>query len=351
MDGVQACFAEMLYEMRYIIPNISEWDVSEPKSACRLTMEAVKWPNNGNIASIGIKSDFACVHVTDINNFPLTLTLLMDNFMSLFNKINYTSFAKDLEVEITTCMMYMKRAGRYGLDDGHTNEAFVRMMYANPIVFKLCAMHGYWFRVEDRMYTVSDLDEGVLENAITERSTADYVCFHMHEGRRLAAVLLETKTERSFKMNSIAQLVGYYLRSPSITLMPAVCIILSEKTLSVVLFLFVDGHMNSLVNAVLLKSIHYRNNLLAALALLTIIIHKDFKYAVLLQGFELFPKGYQFVVKTSLDETLEDLRAKLKKKDEKIQEIEIKYSMVQEELLKLQCLVTIWHRSDATSHS
>jgi len=105
------------------------------------------------------------------------------------------------------------------------------------------------------MNAVTNVDEGILEKEIT---TADYVCFHVHEGKRLAAVLLETKMQKAFKMNSIAQLVGYYLRSPSISIQPAVCIVLTEATMHMILFLFLDQHGSSLVNAVQLKPIYYQ---------------------------------------------------------------------------------------------
>jgi len=115
--------------------------------------------------------------------------------------------------------------------------------------------------VEDRMNAVTNVDEGILERGITEKSTADYVCF---EGKRLAFVLLETKMQKALKMNSIAQLVGYYLRSPSITIQPAMCIVLTEATMHMILFSFIDQNGRSLVNAVQLKPYILPKNLPAA---------------------------------------------------------------------------------------
>ena len=80
--------------------------------------------------------------------------------------------------------------------------------------------------------------------------------------------------------------------------------------------------------------------MLAALSLLAIVTHKDFQYTLKLVGYELFPKGYQFVVTSTLDETLQKLKDEMEKKDAKIKEMEVKYNMMQEELRKLQCLVT-----------
>jgi len=47
------------------------------------------------------------------------------------------------------------------------------------------------------MNAITNVDKGTLEKGVTEKSTADYVCFHVHEGKRLAAVLLETKTQKA----------------------------------------------------------------------------------------------------------------------------------------------------------
>jgi len=154
------------------------------------------------------------------------------------------------------------------------------------------------------MDTATNVDKGILEKGVTEKSTADYVCFHVHESKSLAAVLLETKMQKAFKMNSIAQFVGYYLRSPSISIQPAVCTVMTEATLHIILFPFLDQYGSSLVNPVLLKPIHYKK-LPAALSLLAVVTHKDFHYTTYLLGYQQFPKGYQFMLTSRLDESIQ----------------------------------------------
>ena len=39
---------------------------------------------------------------------------------------------------------------------------------------------------------------------------ADYICYSIHGGKRIVAVIIETK--KKFSYNSIAQLLGYYYR-------------------------------------------------------------------------------------------------------------------------------------------
>ena len=78
------------------------------------------------------------------------------------------------------------------------------------------------------MWGSNEMEETYLERFMSEKSTSDYVCFHLHEGSRLAVVLTEAKVQSSVKKKSIAQLIGYYIRSPSNNLKPAICFVISN---------------------------------------------------------------------------------------------------------------------------
>ena len=164
----------MASEMMYIVPNTSKWERFEPKSASKLTMEGIKWSDDGNVVSLSIKSDFAYVNTMGIPNFPLISTFLTEGLMTFSHKIKQTSFIEDLEVEVATCIMYMSKARRYSVGDESVNEALVQMVYGNPIVFMLCGLQRYWFRLEDKMYGPEDADEGILEKSVTEKSMANF---------------------------------------------------------------------------------------------------------------------------------------------------------------------------------
>ena len=233
-------FSDMCSELRYIVPFVAKWNPSNPVPAGALKMEEIKWPSNGDITSItpSIKSHFVCVKVVEMNESPVSANFLMKSYLTISEKVT-TSFVKDFEVEAAYCKMQMSKESRYCLTNSDINEASIRILYGNPIVTMICALNGYWYRVEDKMLKLEPADiETTMEQGVIERSTADYICFHVRDGLRLAAVLIETKVQRAVSMNSIAQLIGYYVRSPSISMKPAVCLLLTVT--HVVLFLFVD---------------------------------------------------------------------------------------------------------------
>jgi len=97
----------------------------------------------------------------------------------------------------------------------------------------ICGLQQYWCRVEDKMWG-SEEDETILEKSVTRKSSVDYVCFDVYDGIRLAVVLLEIKVQCAVKVHSIAQVIGYFIRSVSSAAKPAVCCVLSEEMLNVV---------------------------------------------------------------------------------------------------------------------
>ena len=125
MNGAWDFFAEILTEMWYVVPNMPKWDSYYSVSASKLTMEPIKWPDDGNITTLSIISHFACANTMEMKNFPLTRRFLMEKFMPLINEIKSTSFAQDLEVEIATSLMYIAKADRYSFSGVDTKKALV----------------------------------------------------------------------------------------------------------------------------------------------------------------------------------------------------------------------------------
>ena len=273
-------FSDMCSELRYIVPFAAKWNPSNPVPAGSLKMEEIQWPSNGDITSLAssVKSHFVCVKVAEMKESLVSANFLMKSYLTISEKVT-TNFVMDFEVEAAYCKMQMSKESRYCLTDSDINEASIRILYGNPIVTMICTLNGYWYRVEDKMLKLEPADiETTMEQGVTERSTADYICFHVRDGLRLAAVIIETKVQRAASMNSIAQLIGYYVRSPSISMKPAICLLLTETHLHVVLFPFVDPKDPStcLVNAIWLKPFTYKKNLFASLYLMTLLTHKDF---------------------------------------------------------------------------
>ena len=143
----------------------------------------------------------------------------------------------------------------------------------------MCGLHKYKYWVEDKMSKMEG--ETLYEKGITPKSTADYVCFDVYEGVRLAVVLLEAKVQKALKMKSIAQVIGYFIRSASSSVKPAVCFVVTEQTVTVVLFPFVDPDFQefSLINAIWLKTVCYTNNITGILYLIAILIRVSFAIA------------------------------------------------------------------------
>ena len=166
------------------------------------------------------------------------------------------------------------------------------------------------------MWGSKEIDEAYLERFVSEKSTGDYVCFHLREGSRLSVVLIEAKVQSAVKKKSIAQLIGYYIRLPFNSLRLAICFVISEESIHVVIFPFMNPDTKvSLLNAVFLKPFYYEGNIKAALELIGVITHKDFHYTMPIKpSFGVYPEGYQYVVTTKLDEQiakLEGLRAEI----------------------------------------
>lgn len=219
------------------------------------------------------------------------------------------------------------------------NEANTRMIYANPIVLMICALHQYTYWVEDKMVGYED-DEMTLEKGITMKSTADYICFDVYDGVRLAVVLLEMKVQSSLKAKSIAQVMGCFIRSHSVK--PAVCFVLTEQTLNVVLFPFVDPSSPEfcLVNAVWLKLVNYSRNIIGILYLLGVLTHRQFQCILPLDSkLAVYHTGYQYVIKSAYDDRITRLEEELREKDKRMKDIEKQHKAMETDLLKLKAIM------------
>ena len=69
------------------------------------------------------------------------------------------------------------------------NEATVRVMYSNAMVYMICSLNNYYFRVEQRMAKSGESSN--LTQGISDRSIADYICYSVHENKWLVTVVLE----------------------------------------------------------------------------------------------------------------------------------------------------------------
>ena len=143
------------------------------------------------------------------------------------------------------------------MDGSKINGAMVRLTGGNQIVVMLCAIHVLVFRVEDNMVLPVDteLQSCQLSNAVTLRSTTDYICYSTFNGMWLTAVLLKTKAE--YHRNVLAQSLGYYIQACSNIWKSGVCVIATKDTMQLGLFSFINKQAKPFVNGIALKPFNY----------------------------------------------------------------------------------------------
>ena len=104
-----------------------------------------------------------------------------------------------VRVEILTCIRDVC-SNLMVLRDGASNEAEMQFAFRNPVVRMLCAIHGYYPSVEQKVNTPG------ITQYVTEKCAADYVCYtlhHQHQEKqlKLVAVIIETKTNASYSQS------------------------------------------------------------------------------------------------------------------------------------------------------
>lgn len=323
----------MTSDLTYIVPLCDNWKPDNPIRAGNLKLTCSNWA-----AKDAVNSHFMAVKLnsTDpgMKGFPLNACFLKGSYRKTTHHLKQSpSFEKILKVEVASCITKMNLVDRYMDSTSKVNEASVRMLAANEITLMMCAVHGFTFRVEDKMLTLDMIDEedgGILASLVTPRSTMDYICFSVHSNFSLAAVLLETRI--SYHHNALAQLIGYYIRCCANIWRPGVCILLTSDSIYIVLFPFCSKSKIPLVNAICLKPIDYKRNLEQALKLLAIIVHQHFNPQMVLEDYLPVEKGLCFEI-----ETYEKTR--LRQLEDDLKEMKKGYEQLQDEVAKLKCKV------------
>ena len=121
-----------------------------------------------------------------MRGFPDIKTIVEQKFTSVLKELEGTQFMNQLPYEVSSCITAMdKYCTRIEVKE-KVNEAAVRTVYANAMIYMMCTLNNYFFRVEHRMTQddQSNDDEcSDLHQSISEGSTADYICYSVHDGR------------------------------------------------------------------------------------------------------------------------------------------------------------------------
>lgn len=96
------------------------------------------------------------------------------------------------------------------------NEAEARFSTIDPILKCILDLTGCRVKLEETV-KMSDLliSENVsgLEQRVSDKSTSDYVIYHITVNKAVKILLVEAKTDMSLSRDSVAQVIGYFMAS------------------------------------------------------------------------------------------------------------------------------------------
>ena len=123
---------------------------------------------------------FFTVNLDTFKKFPLDKEILVRQYRRLLERtIDDVQFYETVRVEVLTCIRDVC-SNLMVLRDGASNEAEMRFAFGNPGVRMLCAIHGYYLSVEQKVNTPG------ITQYVSEKCAAD-----------LSATLYITNTKRS----------------------------------------------------------------------------------------------------------------------------------------------------------
>ena len=322
MDCLQASmdiFSEACNSIFYVAPNVPSMVEPLPASSLKLT-SLDKWPEGTPVVSK--PGHFVAVNVKNVTNFPLSKGTLISGYEGIIKGManRLTEIAR---IEALVCARDIFK--NISILRGRTdNEAEVRFAYGNPIVMMLCSIHGYFLSVEKKLRTPTEVTRRsslASGDVVTEKSTADYICYTLHhQGTRelkLAVVVMEMKTDNNYSHSSIAQLMGYYLRACKKEDGHTVAVLLTETKLHLLLFPFTKRD-TSCVNAIWLNSIDFSDKntlrMITVLFVLAVITHKDYFSGGINLEERFLPvtKDHTFIIQTEIELMKDELMHKLK---------------------------------------
>lgn len=336
-------FSNSLLDMMYIVPCQEKWDPSNPKPASSLKMEVINaWPSTGCLPS-DINSHFVCTDVRHLGrSFPDVQAIFQQRFRSILEQLDGTDFIRRLPFEISSCMASIEKYYSC-IEKSELNEAAVR---ANEIVYMICALNKYYFRVEHRIVTDDDGNgsSSDLSDGISSGSVADYICYSIHDKKKLVTVILETKQQ--FSVNGLAQLLGYYYCSATSHQDIGLCLLLTKRAIHFILCPFRDQN-DALVNAICLKEITFENlhGVLYLIAILTSTYFSSRQSLIVLEErFLPIHKDFQFYIETkqdklvklikNLQDTVKKLEKECKQHTTEIARLKCKYVPVEVSLTR-----------------
>ena len=267
LQGSLDLFCEACSSMHYVVPNLQSMVMPIPASLLKLTT-LDEWPEDiqeGAPLFIKVVGHFVTIHLDKITNFPIDKKILTRQYKEMMERMHINSqYTEMVRIEVLMCIRDMCK--NLSVLRGHTNnEAEVRFAFGNPIVTMVCAIHGYFLTLEQRLSTptagTTRRSSVSSADGVTEKSVPDYVCYTIHQQNqhsqlKLAAVVVKAKCDANYNANAVAQVIGYYLRACTTQDGHTVAVLLTETKVDLLLFPFTK-HGVGCVNAVLLSSLEF----------------------------------------------------------------------------------------------
>ena len=298
----------------------------EPIRASSLRLMILdEWPETSTKTKgipVSKAGNFVAVDIDKLTcGFPISASSLETHYKQVISSVD-KSFDKKVRLEVLTCVRNVCE-NLILLDDKLENESAVRLAIGNPVVKMLCTIQGLFICVEEQLSPPNESRRSSLQSAdgVTEKSSADYVCYTLYEHDsklKLAAVVIEVKTDDVHVPSAVAQLMGYYLRSCTARDGHTIGLLLTPTQIHIFLFPFSKGRGKGIVgcvNAIWLQQLSYSTDdivtTMGVLCVLAVVTRKDFQIALSLD--EIFwpiSKDYTFMIETEIEmmkKELEDL--------------------------------------------
>ena len=329
MEQTVTMLDEMCGNMAFVAPCICNWEPARLTPAGELKMKMI---TTWSTEELEVTSHFVGIPTKNMpNDFPDAL--MMTQYKTAICKLKGSTFERDLPVEVSNCMNMIERFKRRVHVDDKANEVTNRLVYANAITLMICAINGYFFRVEDRVLQDNDASDDDLVCGVSNRSKADYICYSLHGFLKPVAVIIETKAK--FSWSGIAQLLGYYYRAATDHRKPGVAVLLSNEKIHIVCFPFCTQE-GSLSNAICFGGINFVERLEVCLYMLAVITSASYSsdppLVILDTKFLPVPKSFKFQIETeqdrcidNLEKMVKDLQKELAKKSRDLDELKCRY--------------------------
>lgn len=141
-------------EILFVVPYQEGWNPSQPQRASSLKMKILSWPPRKEKLADNLNTNFVCIDVKQLSNFPEIHTIVMQQFISAIKSLEGTHFMRRLPYQVSSCVTNVEEYLRC-IEPNGMNEAGVCAIFANVVVYMMCTLNNHYYSLEHRMLTVA----------------------------------------------------------------------------------------------------------------------------------------------------------------------------------------------------